>query len=228
MDATTVAASQRYAGLPGSNRKCRWIKQFIPLLSFFALGTISASAHAGNPIRKSAAGPHKAQLAAAFPVKGTVVDKTTGKPVAGATVTVRGEKGGVSTDADGHFSLNVPNGKAVVIISSVGYTAIEQRVSEQSGDITIELLQSQSSLNEVVVTALGITRTAKSLTYSTQKVGADQVNTVRDANIANTLSGKVAGLTITPSANGPGGATRIVLRGNRSLSGTNIHILFLL
>ncbi len=70
---------------------------------------------------------------------------------------------------------------------------------------------------EVVVTALGIQRTAKSLTYATQRISGDQLNQVRDANIANTLSGKVAGLTITPSANGPGGATRILLRGNRSI-----------
>jgi TonB-linked SusC/RagA family outer membrane protein len=155
-------------------------------------------------------------------IHGRVVDQQTGKPLAGVTVTVKGKKGGTSTNDDGWFSLNIPSERATLVISSVGYTSIEEQVVEAgASNIVISLVQNQKGMNEVVVTALGIQRTAKSLTYSAQRVGGDQINEVRDASFANTLSGKVAGLTITPSANGPGGATRVLLRGNRSIQGTN-------
>lgn len=158
---------------------------------------------------------------ASGPVKGRVVDAVTGKPLAGASVTIKGKKGGVSTDEDGRFTLTVPSGKTIIIISSVGYAAIEKTVEESSAEIAISLTHTQKGMDEVVVTALGIQRSAKSLTYATQRIGGDQINQVRDANFTNTLSGKIAGLTVTPSANGPGGATRILLRGNRSIQGVN-------
>jgi len=154
-------------------------------------------------------------------IRGRVVDQQTGKPLAGVTVTVKGKKGGTSTNDEGWFSLNIPSGRATLIISSVGYATVEQVVEAGASNIVISLVQDQKGMNEVVVTALGIQRTAKSLTYSAQRVGGDQINEVRDASFANTLSGKVAGLTITPSANGPGGATRVLLRGNRSIQGNN-------
>jgi TonB-linked SusC/RagA family outer membrane protein len=154
-------------------------------------------------------------------IRGRVVDQQTGKPLAGVTVTIKGKKGGTSTNEDGWFSLNIPSERVTLVVSSVGYTTIEQLVEANASNIVISLVQNQQGMNEVVVTALGIQRTAKSLTYSAQRVGGDQINEVRDASFANTLSGKVAGLTITPSANGPGGATRVLLRGNRSIQGTN-------
>ena len=159
--------------------------------------------------------------AASFPVRGRVVDATTGKPVSGASITIKGKAGGISTNDDGRFTLTVPSGKDVIVISSVGYLTVEQTVEESSSEIVISLAHDPKGMGEVVVTALGIQRSAKSLTYSTQRIGGDQINEVRDANFTNTLSGKVAGLTITPSANGPGGATRILLRGNRSIQGVN-------
>jgi len=154
-------------------------------------------------------------------IRGRVVDQQTGKPLAGVSVTIKGKKGGASTNDEGWFSLNIPSERVTLIISSVGYTTVEQVVEAGASNIVISLVQDQKGMNEVVVTALGIQRTAKSLTYSAQRVGGDQINEVRDASFANTLSGKVAGLTITPSANGPGGATRVLLRGNRSIQGTN-------
>lgn len=156
-----------------------------------------------------------------FTVKGKVINKNTGEPVAGASVTVKGKRGGTYTDESGKFSLAVSSGPAVLVISSVGYATIEQPVNENTADLTIELVDESKGLGEVVVTALGIQRTAKSLTYATQKIGGEDINEVRDANFTNTLSGKIAGLTITPSANGPGGATRIILRGSRSIQSTN-------
>ena len=156
-----------------------------------------------------------------FPLKGRVVDAATGKPVAGASILIKGKKGGVSTDEDGRFSLTIPSDKAIISISSVGYITKEEAVAEGSSDIVIMLVQDSKGMGEVIVTALGIQRSTKSLGYSAQRIGVDQINEVRDASFANTLSGKVAGLTITPSANGPGGATRVLLRGNRSIQGTN-------
>ena len=136
-------------------------------------------------------------------IRGRVVDQQTGKPLAGVTVAIKGKKGGASTNDEGWFSLNIPSGGATLIISSIGYTTIEQVVEAGASNIVISLVQDQKGMNEVVVTALGIQRSAKSLTYSAQRVGGDQINEVRDASFANTLSGKVAGLTITPSANFP-------------------------
>ena len=154
-------------------------------------------------------------------IRGRVVDQLTGKPLAGVSVSIKGHKGGVTTNEDGWFTINISSSSAVLQFSSVGYVAVEQSVSAGASNLTISLVQDQKGYGEVIVTALGIQRQAKSLSYSAQTVGGDQVNEIRDASFANTLSGKVAGLTVTPTSNGPGGATRIVLRGNRSIQGTN-------
>jgi TonB-linked SusC/RagA family outer membrane protein len=154
-------------------------------------------------------------------IRGRVVDQLTGKPLAGVSVSIKGQRGGVTTNEDGWFTINIPSSNAILQFSSVGYVAVEQSVSAGASNITISLVQDQKGMGDVVVTALGIQRQAKSLSYSAQKIGGDQINEIRDASFANTLSGKVAGLTITPTSNGPGGATRIVLRGNRSIQGVN-------
>ncbi len=191
--------------------KCFFTAGFtVMMLSFACLQVSAGDGHiTGFPINPP------------LPVKGKVIDKATGKPVAGATVAVRGSSKGVYTDDEGRFSLTLTANKGILTISSVGYVTTEQVVDDNVNDVVISLVSSQKDMEEVVVTALGIQRTAKSLTYSTQRISGEQINQIRDANFANTLSGKVAGLTITPSANGPGGATRILLRGNRSIQGTN-------
>ncbi|ADB36680.1 SusC/RagA family TonB-linked outer membrane protein [Spirosoma linguale] len=142
-------------------------------------------------------------------------------PVPGATIVAKGSNTGVTTDADGKFTLSVSNTISSLVISYIGMTPQEIEVGNRSAMGDIVLSESSMVLREVVVTALGIERAAKTITYSIQKLGGEQINEVRDANFTNTLSGKIAGLTITPSANGPGGATRIVLRGNRSIQGSN-------
>ena len=154
-------------------------------------------------------------------VHGKVIDKNTGQPVGNASVMVKGSSKGVFTGEDGTFSIKVPSANAVIRISFVGYIGQDLKVENASADLLVNLVSKSTELNDVVVTALGIQRTARSLTYSTQKIGGDELNEVRDDNFANTLSGKVAGLTITSTANGPGGATRIILRGNRSIQGVN-------
>ena len=164
---------------------------------------------------------HQLKAQNATTVKGKVLNKNSGEPVAGASVTVKGLNRGASTREDGSFSISVPSANAVLIISSVGYEKQEVKVVNPANEIIVSINPAGGELSDVVITALGIQRSAKSLTYAAQKVSGDQLNEVRDANIANTLSGKVAGLTVTSTANGPGGATRIVLRGNRSIQGDN-------
>src|ERR1700722_3540404 len=136
-----------------------------------------------------------------------------GKPVSGVSVQVKGSKGGVLTGADGSFSITAATGD-VLIFSSVGFDTKEVKVT--GGKVNVSLLLSSAQLTEVVVTALGIQRNAKSLTYSAQKVSNNELTTVKDLNFINSLSGKVAGVTITKSASGVGGSSRVILRGNKS------------
>ena len=173
---------------------------------------------------KAVSEPAGKHMSAPF-ITGKITDKATGKPIAGVTVKVKGQASGTASDADGGFSLDIKSSKAILVISSVGYLPVERSVDDNMGTLTIELSADQKDMDAVIVTALGIQRSVKSLTYAAQKIGGDQINEMRDANFTNTLSGKVAGLTITSSASGPGSATRVLLRGNRSIQGSN-NVLF--
>lgn len=146
------------------------------------------------------------------------VTSNSGDPLVGVNVLEKGTVNGAVTDLDGNFSLRVQSG-ATLQVSFIGFETKEIAVGNQTV-INITLAEG-STLGEVVVTALGIERAQKTLTYATQKIGGDKTNEVRDANFVNTLSGKVAGLTVTQAAGGPGSATRVVLRGNRSIQGNN-------
>jgi TonB-linked SusC/RagA family outer membrane protein len=146
------------------------------------------------------------------------VSSSSGEALTGANVVEKGTTNGAVTDLDGNFSLSVKPG-AILQISMIGFTTQDIEVGNQTTfDIS---LAEGANLDEVVVTALGITREQKALTYATQKIGGEQLNEIRDGNFMNTLSGKVAGLTVTQAAGGPGSATRFVLRGNRSIQGNN-------
>jgi TonB-linked SusC/RagA family outer membrane protein len=151
-------------------------------------------------------------------VKGTVTS-TGGEPLIGVNVLEVGTSVGTITDEDGSYSIRVTSDAATLEFSYTGYET--QRVSA-AGLTTLNInMQEGVKLEEVVITALGISREKKALTYSAQTVSGDQVNTVRDGNFVNTLSGKVAGLQVSQSASGPGGQARVVLRGNRSLYNNN-------
>ncbi|WP_157504387.1 SusC/RagA family TonB-linked outer membrane protein [Dyadobacter beijingensis] len=153
-------------------------------------------------------------------ITGKVVDSKNA-PVPGASIVAKQSTMGAIADKDGDFSISVPDNATVLVISYIGMKTLEVGIGNRTSLGTITLAEESVGLQEVVVTALGIERAAKTLTYATQKIGSEQINEVRDANFTNTLSGKVAGLTVTPSASGPGSATRIILRGNRSIQGTN-------
>ena len=162
-----------------------------------------------------AAGTLHAQMA-----KGQVVADADGSPLIGASVVEKGTSNGTVTDVDGNFALNVSKVPATLEISYIGYTTQEVAYSGGSQALSIRLREG-AQLQEVVITALGIERSRKNITYAVQELSGDAVRTTRDANFVNTLNGKVAGLQVTTNAGGPGGAARIVLRGNRSISGSN-------
>nr|WP_231876054.1 SusC/RagA family TonB-linked outer membrane protein [Mucilaginibacter sp. L294] len=151
-------------------------------------------------------------------VTGTVSEKS-GQSIPGASVTEKGTTNGISTNADGKFSLTVKPG-ATLVFSFLGFKTKEVVVGN-STSINVVLENSDNALNEVVVTALGIKREKKSLGYAVQEVKGQTLTDRKEPNIVNALSGQVAGLQITRSSNGPGGSSRITLRGNNSLTGSN-------
>ena len=163
---------------------------------------------------------YKQQVAAArpVPVSGRVTDAS-GQPIIGASVIVRGTTLGVSTDAEGRFSLEVPAPAAsqTLEVSYLGYETASIPVGSRTS-FAVTLRESASEIESVVVTALGIKREEKALSYNVQQVGAEEITTVKDANFMNSLAGKVAGVTINASSSGVGGATKVVLRGNKSIS----------
>lgn len=144
-----------------------------------------------------------------------------GQAIAGANVVIKGTSRGTTTGATGEFQLTVPGASNVLTVSSVGYVSKDVTLSAGQTQITVTLAADDRQLNEVVVTALGIKREAKALSYATQSIKPTQINEVRDGNVLNTLQGKIAGAYITQGSGGPGTGSRIVLRGNRSIQGSN-------
>lgn len=123
------------------------------------------------------------------------------------------------TGLDGRFSILAAKGN-VIEFSYVGYTTKYITVGDASS-LTVVLDEDTKALDEVVVTALGIKRAEKALSYSVQQVKSDAINSVKDANFVNGLTGKVAGVSINRSSSGIGGATRVVMRGAKSIVGNN-------
>ena len=158
-------------------------------------------------------------------IKGTVSDEY-GEPLIGVSVLVQGTTTGTITDIDGNYTLEILNDEAVLEFSYIGYQKISLRVAGASS-FNIIMKEDPQQLNEVVVTAMGIERKEKSLTYATQQVKGDELMKVQDANFVNALSGKASGVTITPSAGGAGGASKILLRGNKSILGNNSPLIII-
>jgi TonB-linked SusC/RagA family outer membrane protein len=150
-------------------------------------------------------------------VRGVVTDSV-GNPLPNVTVQVQNSNVGTRTNESGSFALNLPAGSSVLVLSSVGFE--EQRVNVANRDnITVAMTTGQrTAMQEVVVTAMGITRTQKSLGYSTTQVKGDELTKARESNVVNALAGKVAGLRVTSQSGTPGGSSKIVLRGQSSFS----------
>ena len=154
-------------------------------------------------------------------VTGKVGDAS-GMPVIGAAVIVKGTTIGTSTGVDGDFSLQVPppSADAVLEINYLGYEPIAQAVGSRT-NITFTLRESAVDVDAVVVTALGIKRSEKALSYNVQQVNSEDIVANKDVNFINSLSGKVAGVTINSSSGGVGSASRVVMRGQKSISQTS-------
>lgn len=164
----------------------------------------------------SAKTPQKSSLPST--VSGTIIDDT-GLPVIGVGVIIKGTTVGASTDLDGNFSFELPDGveNPVLEFSCLGYTSQEMAVGNRRV-FNITMQSDAIEMEGTVVTALGIKRSEKALSYNVQQVNADAVTLNKDANFVNSLNGKVAGLNINASSSGVGGATKVVMRGMKSIS----------
>ena len=151
-------------------------------------------------------------------ISGTIRD-INGSPIVGATIVIRGTSIGISSGSDGSFSLQIPPPAASrqLEVSYLGYETLVVDVGNRTAfDLTLQ--ESSAEIEQVVVTALGIKRSEKAVAYNVQQIKAEDITTVKDANFINSLTGKVAGVTINASSSGVGGASKVVLRGNKSIS----------
>lgn len=153
----------------------------------------------------------------------TVTGRVTGEDglgIPGASVLEKGTTNGTVTNLDGDYTLRVGNNNATLVFSFMGYTSQEVALQGRSS-VNVTLQISMLAVDEVVVTALGISRERKSLGFAMQELKGDILVEARESNIANALSGKVSGLQVVRSSNGPAGSSKIVLRGYSSLTGDN-------
>lgn len=152
-------------------------------------------------------------------ITGTVTDDA-GVPLPSVNVVEKGTSNGVSSDFDGNYSITVSDESATLIFSYLGFTTQEILVGSQRA-INITLAEDVDLLDEVVVTALGISREKKSLGYAVTEVAGQSVSLAKEPNIVNSLAGRVAGVVVSQGTSGPAGGTRVVIRGNNSITGNN-------
>ena len=152
-------------------------------------------------------------------ISGTITDAS-GMPLPGASILEKGTSNGAQSDFDGNFTLNVSSDDAVLVISYIGYATKEVAVAGQS-NITIVLEESASALDEVVVTALGIKKSKKALAFAVSEVDGGDIAKAKVVNLGTALTGKVAGVQVTTPATGASGSSRVIIRGNSSISGNN-------
>lgn len=152
-------------------------------------------------------------------VSGRVTDSEDGSGLPGVNVVLQGTTNGTVTDTDGSYTLTLPSDGGTLVFTFVGMATQEIPVGGRT-EINVTMAPDVSQLSEVVVTALGITREKASLGYSTQEIGGENVATVKQQNFVNSLSGKVSGVQIRTTSNF-GGSTNIVIRGNKSVTGSN-------
>jgi hypothetical protein len=152
-------------------------------------------------------------------VSGVVTAKSDGQPLPGVTIGIKGSTAGTQTDVQGRFTINA-NPNDILRVSYLGFTPQEVPVANTSGDLHIILQDAPNSLNEVVVTALNISKDKKTLGYAVQGLKSKDISEAKETNLINALSGKIAGLQVTGSQ-GDMGSSRIVIRGETSVAGNN-------
>jgi len=153
-------------------------------------------------------------------ITGTITSSDDNLSLPGVNVFVQGTTTGTITDLDGNYTIDVPGSDAVLQFSFIGYNT-ELVTVGTSNVIDIVLTASLVSLDEVVITSLGIAKEKKQITYSAQNVNTDELASARELNVANAMQGKVAGMDVIKNNSGVGSSTRVLLRGNRSMAGNN-------
>lgn len=148
-------------------------------------------------------------------ITGQVLDSK-GEPLIGVSILVKGTTEGTITDLDGNYKIITKSNNPVIVYSYIGYKTKEVPLRGQTS-VSVTLLDDTHVIDEVVVTALGIKRSEKALSYNVQQVKSDEITTNKDVNFINALSGKVAGVNINTSSSGVGGASKVVMRGSKSI-----------
>jgi len=150
-------------------------------------------------------------------VTGKVISADDGEPITGATVVVKGTTAGVITNQQGVFTLNV-TGQRTLLVTFIGMVPVE---IPATNNVVVKMQNDRTNLNEVIVTALGITRSQKSIGYSATSVKSAEITQTRRSDVVSALSGKIAGVQIASTSSDPGSSNSIIIRGVSSLSGSN-------
>ena len=150
-------------------------------------------------------------------VTGTVTQASDGEPITGASVTVKGVKGGAVTDIDGKYTINVQGDNAVLQFSFVGMKPVEEKVGGRSV-VDVQMHENSEMLSEVVVTTMGQSQEKSKLNFSVQELKADDVTAGQSANFVNSLQGKVSGLQVSNGGGSPNAASQIIIRGVSSVN----------
>ncbi|MDO5104346.1 SusC/RagA family TonB-linked outer membrane protein [Capnocytophaga sp.] len=195
-------------------KEVKWVALILFSFSFWTNSAFSKS----ESLRNDAW--HNVKQQQTKKAAGLITDSA-GVPLMGVNIVVKGTNIGVVSDFDGKFEIHMPSDKNELIFSYIGFKEQTLQVTESRNDITIVLQEQAQELEQVVVTALGIKREEKALSYNVQQVKTEELNKIKNANFVNSLSGKVAGVSINKSASGVGGATRVVMRGEKSIEGNN-------
>lgn len=153
-------------------------------------------------------------------ITGTVTDEATGEPLPGVAVLVKGTTIGTTTGGEGTYSINVPADRNTLVFRFIGYNNVERTIGNAS-TVNVALGVDAKQLEEVVVTAFGIEREEKALSYSVQQLEGEAVSKAGQPNVTNAIQGKVAGVIVRQSSGLPGSSSTITIRGNRSFSGNN-------
>ena len=153
-------------------------------------------------------------------ITGTVTDKGDGLPLPGVSIKIKGGTTGTQTNANGKFSLRIPQSNTVIVLTYIGYAAQEVNVGGRT-IVDVALSTDSKQLGEVVVTALGISREKKALGYSVQTLKSEDLNPAGNSSLASAMQGKLSGVEIRPSSGMPGASAQVVIRGARSFTGNN-------
>lgn len=199
-----------------SDKNC--IVKFATLSFFFLLGGF-ISLHAEESEKMSTALFDYETVQSETIVKGSIKDAD-GSPLIGVNIMLKGTSEGTISDIDGNFSIEASVGQTI-IVSYIGYETQTITLTSTASELNIVLKESSIGIDEVVVTALGIKRAQKALSYNVQELKGESLTGIKDVNFVNALTGKIAGVTINTSSAGIGGATRVVMRGSKSITKDN-------